>query len=428
MLEHALYGYEFGTWNTYSDHGKPRIIGGSWFTDSISRIDLRRVAVWNNLLKQLKLVVTPDVVAAYCLATNQGQLFYGYADADKCKANISWLGRYGDPLSGFYAMNAGSNFDPGDYCVSAKTSFPAELVEMTKDYLFYRLGSFLNVINEVTGWRRIVSRGDPLPSRVVNAFEGWNDIGGLADSFARDVVALHASVIPDVVACCNTAISPTETPPSLRWDPSTWMTSDRVRCPANNGSDDDARSIVRINAVQAAKIESFVCKARDFYYELMTAINDQKTEVVTRMLETFCLCVDINLYVKACTLGDYYGLNVLQLPTIDEANLMLLKSKKDDINKCPTWTNISISDLSSLVKLTPAGAVVLGDILEKNSYSDCNWYAVRNTLENSKADEYACVATFLIQEALFQTNVRHTCTNELDMFKRNGGMQDDRRR
>ena len=136
------------------------------------------------------------------------------------------------------------------------------------------------------------------------------------------------------------------------------------------------------------------------------------------------------LFMASCRNGDVRGYNVINLPDIDKANALYLQKYVDGEktrSDVKSW-NTRMADFAPLRKLTPAGAIVIGDLLSGIVRNKC-WMAdwdmnkLMETFGSKK--EYGCVSTFLISEYRFQYGVAQCEFRRIEEFKKKGGYLDE---
>ena len=405
---------------------------------------LRRISRWVNLLKHLEFNVTPDVILAYLVATSQGDIL----DSDamfrgvivnrdscgdcKCADYGAWkgqrmdgftverpLGYYGDPCSEWVHGN-------DQYTGNGQ---PKELVTMAKEYLRYRIGGFVNLLRDVVLQMPLIKSGDVVPNKIINAFNTitWDDLHGYNDEFIARLEALHAEIVPDVAVYGGREICSDRTPPSLKWDPTTRLSSFDVNVRDDEDYHSEFEKATMITANQAGALKRKIYSITEIIIDSIEGNDDALT---MKYCHALVVAMEIALMVESVRTGDIRGINVLNLPSIDEANCLFLKRVTDG-ERIPQelkgWRS-HVGDFAALRKLTPAGALVIGDLIEcavRNKGFYRSWDMIKYCDTFGSKKEYGCVASFLLSEYEYQYGVFNSARCRIDEFRRKGGYIDE---
>lgn len=441
-LESERYYGPCGDLNQASVIGVDRCYG----SDAIMQSNqLRRISRWVNLLKHLEFNVTPDVILAYLVATSQGDIL----DSDamfrgsivnrdscgdcKCADYGAWKGQRMDGFTverplGYYGCDPCGEWVRGDGQYAGNGQ-PKELVTMAKEYLRYRIGSFVNLIRDVSFQMPLIKSGDVIPNKIINAFNTitWDDLHGYNDEFIARLEALHAEIVPDVMTYGYRDSCSDRTPPSLKWDPTTTRKASEINVYGDEDYHSEFERATMITANQAGVLRRKIYTITDIILDSIEGNDDATT---MKYCHALVVAMEIALMVESVRTGDIRGLNVLNLPAIDEANCLFLRRAVDS-ERVPKelkgWRS-HVGNFAALRRLTPAGALVIGDLIEcavRNKGFYRSWDMIKYCDTFGSKKEYGCVASFLLSEYEYQYNVFNSVRYRIDEFRRKGGYIDE---
>ena len=397
---------------------------------------LRRVSVWVNLLKHLDIVVTPDVLVAYLAATGQPEILRSQAmfPGRPFGVGLCCKDGLGNAVSdGFtvnheyrYGCDSACDYYGGEWDVTK--GHPKELVTMATDYLRYRVEMFVSLMSEILYQLPFVELGDLMPNKICNALDTIDDgpWKGVNDNLIARIEAIHAMIVPEVFVGGVRSFCRPKTPPSIKWDPTSIGTlEDR-----NSDDDIDNARFSSITAMQVRSAETFKIGLQNVATAIKEALRDNEDLRAARFCKAFAIGMETVLFMASCRSGDVRGYNVINLPDIDKANALYLQKCVDGEktrSDVKSW-NTRIADFAPLRKLTPAGAIVIGDILSGIVRSKCwmaDWdmHKLMDTFGSKK--EYGCVSTFLIAEYRFQYDVAQCENRRIEEFEKKGGYLDE---
>lgn len=398
---------------------------------------LRRISVWVNLLKHLDIVVTPDVLVAYLAATGQPEILRSQAmfpgrpfGVGLCCMDRDGLGNAvsdGFTVSHEYRYGCDSASDYyGEHDVTK--GHPKELVTMATDYLRYRVEMFVSLISDMLYSIPFVELGDLMPNKICNALDTIDDgpWKGVNDNLISRIEALHAMIVPEVFVGGVRNYCRPKTPPSIKWDPTSFGTiADR-----NSDDDVDNAGFSTITMTQVSAASTFKIGLQNIATAIKDSLRDNDDLRAARFCKTLAIGMETVLFMASCRNGDVRGYNVINLPDIDKANALYLQKCVDGEktrSDVKSW-NTRMADFAPLRKLTPAGAIVIGDLLSGIVRNRC-WMAdwdmnkLMETFGSKK--EYGCVSTFLISEYRFQYDVAQCEFRRIEEFKKKGGYLDE---
>lgn len=396
---------------------------------------LRRISVWVNLLKHLDIVVTPDVLVAYLAATGQPEILRSQAMFPGRPLGVGFCEKseLGNAVSdGFtvsHAYRYGVDCAADYFCDwDANSGHPKELVTMATDYLRYRVEMFVSLLSEILYQLPFVELGDLMPNKICNALDTIDDgpWKGVNDNLISRIEALHAMIVPEVFVGGVRNYCRPKTPPSIKWDPTsigTWEDK-------NPDDDVDNAGFSTITMTQVSAASTFKIGLQNIATAIKDSLRDNDDLRAARFCKVLAIGMETVLFMASCRNGDVRGYNVINLPDIDKANTLYLQKCVDGEktrSDVKSW-NTRMADFAPLRKLTPAGAIVIGDLLSGIVRTKC-WMAdwdmnkLMETFGSKK--EYGCVSTFLISEYRFQYEVMRCELSRIEEFKKKGGYLDE---
>ena len=310
----------------------------------------------------------------------------------------------------------------------ANSGHPKELVTMATDYLRYRVEMFVSLLSEILYQLPFVELGDLMPNKICNALDTIDDgpWKGVNDNLISRIEALHAMIVPEVFVGGVRNYCRPKTPPSIKWDPTSIGTLEDK----NPDDDVDNAGFSTITMTQVSASSTFKIGLQNIATAIKDSLRDNDDLRAARFCKTLAIGMETVLFMASCRNGDVRGYNVINLPDIDKANALYLQKCVDGEktrSDVKSW-NTRMADFAPLRKLTPAGAIVIGDLLSGIVRNRC-WMAdwdMNKLLETfGSKKEYGCVSTFLISEYRFQYEVARCEFNRIEEFKEKGGYLDE---
>lgn len=321
---------------------------GTYPTDScLVTSDVERICAWINLLKQMTLSVTPDVVLVYLLATRQ---------TDIAQMVFSDSEEYSLGCDGREFPSPGKQYCYGDtpYGTGMGEPFPAEAINMAGNYLRKRWIKFLDLITDAVdygcGFKR-VGLGQKIPKAVANALSGFTCVMSDINTAANAVNAFHATVMPDVAS--NSYFRP-NVHPSLKWNP----TVSFVDCGWRYRETD----FVDLTAAHIRKLMTFTQALSTVRWELSRILQSGK-ETDVHLAQVVAKGLEALLYIK-CVASSYGSERAMFLPFIRDLNKLRETSKGNTTgNGDDRSTNVWYS---VLCRCTPAAVICAADLVVRD--------------------------------------------------------------
>lgn len=411
------------------------------------------MSCWINLLKRMEFKVTPDVVAVYLIATQQGNLLDYFCSLLRSNGETSYrqMRDYNQAISMRTSGFAGSNLAYDDYAVcqcspayeprggsSEKLLFPRELYKMAGNYLRNRIGTFFNVISDTvtdsTGSLNTyrLKAGFRLPRKIITGLRSYTSINSSINNICMQIKALYASVMPDSVYYGNqysySDMIRERRFSSLKWDPPT-------KLPNQEYNMHNSREAIGAREVRA--FNNLVADANVLGNRLNTVLlggNPKIDSMTLDIRDAFCAAMEVIIYIT-CLIRNPHGLSALILPAIDTANKLFFANKvnangtliyDNDTNEGNEHGRAVCLPFRSL---SPAGAICISDYISNHLRSfNCgyiNEYQLEdfeNILSTLNPNPYGEVLTFLIGEYRYQEGVVNYGKNALKKRLEHGGV------
>lgn len=343
MYDYAIDGFsrQIGEWNN-------RRID---FNSSLTNNDVLRVGCWINLLRNLKVHATPDVVAIYLIATGQRDLLHEFTrnEDDICDGvsfrhfdYVTWGGGY-----------CCCECDPCcSWTLSRKKFHPAkEAFIMAYKYLDSRVDTFVKtLVNVVDSAARGITPGHTAAPFIINAIQNSSIKAGASMELSSKlsiVKSIHAMLIPE--AANTSSYGSTPAYPLLGYD----------LAKANMPHEQQLQFITREFCDKMCALAGYARNGFEYLYNNRKKWN---AEEFADVKEIICLIAEIVMFISQAVKGGSLS-SFAHLGDIKNVNRLKFKdmvNSKGD-RGCAYIENPE--QLYRLRNITPAGALCLGDLL-----------------------------------------------------------------
>ena len=386
MYDYAIDGFrrQVGEWSSRSGWVEPR---------KLTPDDVFRVGCWINLLRNLKVHATPDVVAIYLIATGQRDLLYEFTRNEDTLVDgietkhwdyVTWNGGY-----------CCAECDPCSCWSYSRRKFrPArEAFIMAYKYLDARVEMFVKtLVDVVDAAARQMEPGHAVVPFIINAIQNSSiSIGSSMELSSKLAIvkSIHAMMMPET---CNDSSYGTVTAyPLLGYD----------RAKGNLPNDQQRQFITR---EFCDKVQTLANYARNGFEYLFNNRKKWGADEFADIKEIICLVSEIVMFVTQAVKGHSFSY-FAHMNDISNANKFKWKDMIDSQGDRGCAYLENLEQLLRLKNITPAGALCLGDMLvceydyNKVMINECDLDLLEAILP--RGSEFTDVLDFMVYEARF---------------------------